>query len=215
MRSEEVQEIWMFTAVALMIVMVPGVDSLLVLKNTMVHGKKAGFFTMVGIIVALFVWTTLAVLGLATIISKSMVVFLAIKYAGATYLVYLGIQSWRAKAQNMQLQEAATSKSNQIKNVSLSCMTQGITTDLLNPKTLLLYVTLMPQFIQPNFNVNSQLVVLAGILILLSIIWLGIVILIINGIRKWFMKPTVQGMFNKITGILLVGIGIRIATEKM
>lgn len=205
----------MFTAVALMIVMVPGVDSLLVLKNTMVHGKKAGFFTMVGIIVALFVWTTLAVLGLATIISKSMVVFLAIKYAGATYLVYLGIQSWRAKAQNMQLQEAATSKSNQIKNVSLSCMTQGITTDLLNPKTLLLYVTLMPQFIQPNFNVNSQLVVLAGILILLSIIWLGIVILIINGIRKWFMKPTVQGMFNKITGILLVGIGIRIATEKM
>lgn len=205
----------MFTAVALMIVMVPGVDSLLVLKNTMVHGKKAGFFTMVGIIVALFVWTTLAVLGLATIISKSMVVFLAIKYAGAAYLVYLGIQSWRAKAQNMQLQEAATSKSNQIKNVSLSCMTQGITTDLLNPKTLLLYVTLMPQFIQPNFNVNSQLVVLAGILILLSIIWLGIVILIINGIRKWFMKPTVQGMFNKITGILLVGIGIRIATEKM
>ena len=73
----------------------------------------------------------------------------------------------------------------------------------------------MPQFIQPNFNVNSQLVVLAGILILLSIIWLGIVILIINGIRKWFMKPIVQGMFNKITGILLVGIGIRIATEKM
>lgn len=129
--------------------------------------------------------------------------------------MYLGIQSWRAKAQNMKLQEAATSKSNPIKNVSLSCMTQGITTDLLNPKTLLLYVTLMPQFIQPDFNVNSQLVLLAGILIFLSIVWLGIVILIINGIRKWFMKPTVQGVFNKITGVLLVGIGIRIATEKM
>ncbi|MFJ7952111.1 LysE family translocator [Lysinibacillus sp. NPDC096418] len=209
------QEIWMFTAVALMIVMVPGVDSLLVLKNTVVHGKKAGFFTMMGIVVALFVWTTLAVLGLATIISKSMIVFLAIKYTGAAYLVYLGIQSWRAKSQNMKLQEAATSKSNSIKNVSLSCMTQGITTDLLNPKTLLLYVTLMPQFIQPDFNVNSQLVLLAGILIFLSIIWLGIVILIINGIRKWFMIPTVQGVFNIITGVLLVGIGIRIATEKM
>lgn len=75
----------MFTAVALMIVMVPGVDSLLVLKNTVVHGKKAGFFTMMGIVVALFVWTTLAVLGLATIISKSMILFLAIKYTGAAY----------------------------------------------------------------------------------------------------------------------------------
>ncbi|KOS68839.1 hypothetical protein AEA09_10005 [Lysinibacillus contaminans] len=71
------------------------------------------------------------------------------------------------------------------------------------------------QFIQADFNVNSQLVLLAGILILLSIAWLGIVILIINGIRQWFMKPTVQGVFNKMTSILLVGIGVRIATEKM
>lgn len=209
------QEIWMFTVVALMIVMVPGVDSLLVLKNTMIHGKKAGFFTMMGIVLALFVWTTLAVLGLATIIAKSMVVFLVIKYAGAAYLVYLGVQSWRAKAQNMLLQEEATPKGNAIKNVSLSCMTQGITTDLLNPKTLLLYVTLMPQFIQPDFNVNAQLILLAGILIVLSIVWLGIVILIINGVRKWFMQPTVQSAFNKITSVLLVGIGVRIATEKI
>lgn len=205
------QEIWMFTAVALMIVMVPGVDSLLVLKNTMVHGKKAGFFTMIGIVVALFVWTTLAVLGLATIISKSMVVFLFIKYAGAAYLIYLGIQSWRAKAQNMTLHEETSPIHN--KNASLSCMMQGITTDLLNPKTLLLYVTLMPQFIQPDFNVNSQLILLASILIVLSIIWLGIVIFVINGIRKWFMKPVVQSAFNKITGILLIGIGVRIAKE--
>ncbi|MFJ7406387.1 MULTISPECIES: LysE family translocator [unclassified Lysinibacillus] len=208
-------EIWMFTAVALMIVMVPGVDSLLVLKNTIIHGKKAGFFTMVGIILALVVWTTLAVLGLATIISKSMVVFLAIKYAGAAYLIYLGIQSWRARAQNIILQEELPLQVEVEKNVSLSCMTQGITTDLLNPKTLLLYVTLMPQFIQPNFNINSQLIVLAGILIALSIVWLGIVILVMNVIRKWFMKQTVQAMFNKITGVMLVGIGIRIATEKV
>ena len=204
----------MFTVVALMIVMVPGVDSLLVLKNTVIHGKKAGFFTMLGIILALFVWTTLAVLGLAAIIAKSMVVFLAIKYAGAAYLVYLGIQSWRAKAQNLMLLEDATPKGERLKNISLSCMTQGITTDLLNPKTLLLYVTLMPQFIQPDFNVNSQLLLLAGILIVLSIVWLGIVILIINGVRNWFMKQTVQSVFHKVTSILLVGIGIRIATEK-
>ncbi|MFJ7661704.1 LysE family translocator [Lysinibacillus sp. NPDC097162] len=208
-------EIWMFTAVALMIVMVPGVDSLLVLKNTIIHGKKAGFFTMLGIILALVVWTTLAVLGLATIISKSMVVFLAIKYAGAAYLIYLGIQSWRARAQNMILQEERPLQEDPEKNVSLSCMTQGITTDLLNPKTLLLYVTLMPQFIQPNFNINSQLIVLAGILIALSIVWLGIVILVMNVIRKWFMKQTVQAIFNKIAGVMLVGIGIRIATEKV
>lgn len=205
------QEMWMFTAVALMIVMVPGVDSLLVLKNTMVYGKKAGFFTMLGIVIALFVWTTLAVLGLAAIISKSMVVFLFIKYAGAAYLVFLGVQALRSKAQNVALQEKAAPT--QLEHASVSCMIQGVTTDLLNPKTLLLYVTLMPQFIQPDFNVNSQLIILAGILIILSIIWLGIIIFVINGIRKWFMKPVIQSAFNKLTGILLIGIGVRIAKE--
>lgn len=203
----------MFTAVALMIVMVPGVDSLLVLKNTMIHGKKAGLFTMVGIVVALFVWTTLAVLGLATIIAQSMFIFLLIKYAGAAYLVYLGIQSWRSKAQNLSLQAEMAPIDQPLKNASFSCMVQGITTDLLNPKTLLLYVTLMPQFIQPDFNVNSQLIMLAGILIFLSIIWLGIVIFVINGIRKWFMQPTVQSAFNKLTGVLLIGIGVKLAKE--
>lgn len=142
------QEIWMFTVIALFIVIVPGVDSLLVLKNTMAYGKRAGVFTMLGIIVALFVWTTLTVLGLATIISKSVLLFTLIKYGGALYLVWLGIQSWRAQPQNMEL--VLQQKTAQAKTENFNCMTQGITTDLLNPKTLLLYVTLMRQFIDPT-----------------------------------------------------------------
>lgn len=207
-------EVLMFTAVALLIVMVPGVDSLLVLKNTMVHGKKAGYFTMIGIIFALFIWTALAVFGLATLVSKSMLLFNIVKYAGAAYLVWLGIQSWRARAQNMELHNTEPNDESKDKNSSFNCLTQGITTDLLNPKTLLLYVTLMPQFIDPSANINMQLILLAFILVILSIVWLTIVILVINIIRKWFMKPTVQAAFNKTTGIVLVLIGIRIATEK-
>ncbi|WP_102692070.1 LysE family translocator [Rummeliibacillus pycnus] len=207
-------EVLMFTAVALLIVMVPGVDSLLVLKNTMVHGKKAGYFTMIGIIFSLFIWTALAVFGLATLVSKSMLLFNIVKYAGAAYLVWLGIQSWRARAQNMELHNPEPNDESKDKNSSFNCLTQGITTDLLNPKTLLLYVTLMPQFIDPSANINMQLILLAFILVILSIVWLTIVILVINIIRKWFMKPTVQAAFNKTTGIVLVLIGIRIATEK-
>ncbi|GED20543.1 LysE family translocator [Kurthia gibsonii] len=116
------QEVWMFAVVALLIVMVPGVDSLLVLKNTILHGRKAGILTMVGIILALIVWTTLAVLGLAAVISKSLYVFLFIKYAGALYLVYLGIQSWRARAQSVTLQEAAIPEKQPFKNTMLNCI---------------------------------------------------------------------------------------------
>lgn len=208
-------EIWMFTVVALLIVMVPGVDSLLVLKNTITYGKGAGMFTMVGIIVALIVWTTLAVLGLATVISKSIVVFMFIKYAGAAYLVYLGIQSWRAKAQNMKLVNESEVTKGRFKNNNMNCFTQGVTTDLLNPKTLLLYVTLMPQFINPTDSVNFQLIVLATILMVISIIWLTAIVAIINLIRNWFLQEKIQQLFNKLTGVILIGLGIKIATEKL
>ncbi|MEN0587183.1 LysE family translocator [Kurthia gibsonii] len=209
------QEVWMFAVVALLIVMVPGVDSLLVLKNTILHGRKAGILTMVGIILALIVWTTLAVLGLAAVISKSLYVFLFIKYAGALYLVYLGIQSWRARAQSVTLQEVAILEKQPFKNTMLNCMMQGLTTDLLNPKTLLLYVTLMPQFIQPNQAANIQLIILASVLMIIAIFWLGIVVFIINMIRQWFLQPKIQSAFNKVTALVLVGLGVRIATEKI
>lgn len=208
-------EIWMFTVVALLIVMVPGVDSLLVLKNTITYGKGAGMLTMVGIIVALIVWTTLAVLGLATVISKSIIVFMFIKYAGAVYLVYLGIQSWRAKAQNMKLVEQSEVTKGRFKSNKLNCFTQGVTTDLLNPKTLLLYVTLMPQFINPSDSVNLQLILLAAILMAISIIWLTAIVAIINLIRNWFLQEKIQQLFNKLTGVILIGLGIKIATEKL
>lgn len=208
-------EIWMFTVVALLIVMVPGVDSLLVLKNTITYGKGAGMLTMVGIIVALIVWTTLAVLGLATVISKSIIVFMFIKYAGAAYLVYLGIQSWRAKAQNMKLVEQSEVTKGRFKSKKLNCFTQGVTTDLLNPKTLLLYVTLMPQFINPSDSVNLQLILLAAILMAISVIWLTAIVAIINLIRNWFLQEKIQQLFNKLTGGILIGLGIKIATEKL
>jgi len=72
----------------------------------------------------------------------------------------------------------------------------------------------MSQFIDPSSNINMHLILLAFILVILSAVWLTIVILVINIIRKWFMKPTVHAAFNKTTGIVLVLIGIRIATEK-
>lgn len=105
-------------------------------------------------------------------------------------------------------------KTAQAKTKNFNCMTQGITTDLLNPKTLLLYATLMRQFIDPTRAANQQLIVLVLILVILSVIWLTIVVVIIHIIRKWFMKPAVQSLFNKCTSIALIGIGIKIATEK-
>lgn len=209
-----IENLWLFITIATLIVVVPGVDFLLVTKNTLNFGKSAGHFTSLGIILALCIWTLLAVLGLATIVASSTVLFMMIKYAGAVYLIWLGIQALLAKKSSMG---ALLTKDHAIQiptNTHRHCFTQGIVTDLMNPKTLLLYVTLMPQFINPKAAVTPQLLILAGTLIAISIIWLVLVVYILNMIRTWFLRPTVQAVFNKMTGIILISLGVKLAFER-
>lgn len=209
-----IENMWVFMIIATLIVVVPGVDFLLVAKNTLNFGKNAGHSTTFGIIIALCIWTLLAVFGLATIVANSIVLFTMIKYLGAVYLIWLGIQALLARKSTMA--ELLT-KDNVIDipaKTYTHCFTQGVVTDLLNPKTLLLYVTLMPQFINTDDAVTPQLLVLAGMLIGISIVWLVVVVYILDIIRTWFLRPTVQAVFNKMTGLILISLGVKLAFER-
>lgn len=209
-----IENLWAFVLIATLIVVIPGVDFLLVTKNTLNFGKNAGHFTTMGIILALFIWTILAVLGLATIVANSIVLFTIIKYLGALYLIWLGIQALLAKKSTMGDLLKKDTHVQIPEKTYRHCFTQGIVTDLLNPKTLLLYVTLMPQFINTDAAVTEQLLILAATLIVISIIWLVAVVYILNIIRAWFLRPSVQAVFNKITGIVLISLGIKLAFER-
>lgn len=209
-----IENLWVFVMIATLIVVIPGVDFLLVSKNTLNFGKNAGHFTSIGIILALFIWTFLAVLGLATVVASSIVLFTIIKYLGALYLIWLGIQALLAKKSSMGELLKDDQHVQIPKKTYRHCFTQGIVTDLLNPKTLLMYVTLMPQFINTDAAVTPQLLTLAAILIAISIIWLVLVVYILNIIRAWFLRPSVQSVFNKITGIVLISLGLKLAFER-
>lgn len=92
------ENLFMYILISLMMVIVPGVDFILVTKNTVSHGTRAGHFTTLGIVLALSIWTIVAVLGLSAIVAKSIVLFNIIKYLGVAYLVFLGIKSIRNKS---------------------------------------------------------------------------------------------------------------------
>lgn len=211
------ENIFMFVLISALLVMVPGVDLLLVIKNTILYGKKAGHLTTLGIVAALFVWTLIAVLGLAAIVAKSLFLFNLIKYLGAAYLVWMGIKAWLSKGSSpieLSANEHDVGTTEYSTKAHKSCFYQGILTDLLNPKTLIVYMTLMPQFINTNGNIIFQLCILAAILMALAIVWFIIVVYVLNIIRKWFMKQGVQNIFNKTTGVMLVFIGVRLALEE-
>jgi RhtB (resistance to homoserine/threonine) family protein len=194
-----------------MMVIIPGADTMLLLKNTLSYGPKAGRYTVLGMATGLSFWTIIAILGLAVVVAKSMILFNTIKYLGAAYLIYLGVKSFFAKS-TFSLEEIKAHANAPIDNSerhNKSSFMQALLSNILNPKTVLVYITIMPQFINLNENVNQQLIVLALILTLLAVLWFLFLVNLIDYAKKWLNNSRFQKAFQKSTGLILVGFGIK------
>jgi RhtB (resistance to homoserine/threonine) family protein len=200
-----------YISIAAMMVVIPGADTMLLVKNTLSYGPKAGRYTVLGMATGLSFWTLIAILGLSVVIAKSVILFSTIKYLGAAYLIYLGIKSFFAKSafslEEIQAQANTSPKSSSRHNKE--SFMQALLSNVLNPKTVLVYITVMPQFIDLNGNVNQQLIVLASILTLLAVLWFLTLVNVIDYAKKWLNNPKFQKVFQKSTGILLLGFGVK------
>lgn len=200
-----------YISIAAMMVIIPGADTMLLIKNTLSYGTKAGRYTVLGMATGLSFWTLIAILGLSVVIAKSVILFSTIKYLGAAYLIYLGIKSFFTKSV-FSIEEihahanTPTSISNRHNKDSFM---QAFLSNTLNPKTVLVYITIMPQFINLNENVNQQLIVLAFILTLLAVGWFLLLVYLIDYAKKWLKNSKFQRAFQKSTGLILVGFGIK------
>ncbi|MBD7945469.1 homoserine/threonine efflux transporter [Psychrobacillus sp. FSL K6-2684] len=200
-----------YISIAAMMVIIPGVDTMLLVKNTLAYGPKAGRFTVLGMATGLSFWTLIAILGLSVVIAKSVVLFSIIKYMGAAYLIYLGIKSFFTKSM-FSLKEIQTQANTPTKcsnQHNKSSFMQALLSNILNPKTVLVYITIMPQFIDLNDNVNQQLFMLALILTLLAVCWFLALVYIIDYAKKWLDNSKFQQAFQKSTGLILIGFGIK------
>ncbi|MCF6409739.1 homoserine/threonine efflux transporter [Pseudalkalibacillus salsuginis] len=200
-----------YISIAAMMVIIPGADTMLLVKNTLSYGPKAGRFTVLGTVTGLSFWTLIAILGLSVIIAKSVILFSTIKYLGAAYLVYLGIKSIFTKSifSIEEIQEQANTPTKSSNRHYKDSFMQALLSNILNPKTVLVYITIMPQFINLNGNVNQQLIVLALILTLLAGFWFLILVYLIDYAKKWLKNSKFQKAFQKSTGLILVGFGIK------
>lgn len=200
-----------YIPIAAMMVIIPGADTMLVMKNTLRYGLKAGRYNILGLATGLSFWTVIAILGLSVVIAKSVILFTTIKYLGAAYLIYLGVKSFFAKSMFSldDMQSQAKNMASSPKRYYKTSFMQGSLSNILNPKTVLVYVTIMPQFINLNGNINQQLIILASILTLLAVLWFLFLVYIIDYAKKWMKNSKFQKVFQKITGIILVGFGIK------
>lgn len=201
-----------YILMALMMSMLPGTDTVLIMKNTITHGAKAGRYTILGMATGLTFWTVIVVLGLSVVIAQSVFLFNTIKYLGAAYLFYLGIRAFLAKSA-FSLEAVQADSQRSIDKLShhhyKESYLQGVVSNILNPKTVLVYITFMPQFIDLKGDTNQQLIVLGLILTLIAVGWFMIVVYLLDHVKKWLKKPKFQKAFQKSTGVMLIGFGVK------
>ena len=188
----------------------PGPDFILAVRNSLAYSRKTGIYTAIGFSLGIAVHIFYSVLGLALIISKSILIFNSIKFLGAGYLIYIGIKSFGSKASRINVQNEE--KKPDIRPIQ--ALKMGFLTNVLNPKATLLFLSLFTFVIKPD-TPAYVLIAASTIMIIDTALWFSLVAIFFTQKRVQNVFDKFQGAFNKIFGGLLVALGIKIAlTDK-
>jgi len=189
----------------------PGVDTLLVMRNTARGGWKDGLVTSLGICSGLFVHAAVSAVGISVILLQSAWAFNALKFAGALYLIWLGIQSIRnLKALPM----------NQVRGVGVRTTSwtrsirEGLLSNVLNPKTIVFYMAFLPQFISPTQSPMVQSLFMAGIHFVIGLVWLGILTVVVCRLKSFGASSGIEKWVQGVTGGVMILLGIKLAADK-
>lgn len=192
--------------------MLPGPDFALVTKNTILHSRRMGIFTSLGIGSAILVHITYCVLGLAVIISQSILLFSIIKFIGAAYLIYLGINALLARHADTSV--APQSGSIQKTKMSeLIAFRQGFFCNLLNPKATLFFLALFTLIIKPETSLGWELVYAIEMFIIITA-WFCCLTILLSHRRVLRLLNKIEKYIEKTMGVFLIGFGVALAFVK-
>jgi threonine/homoserine/homoserine lactone efflux protein len=191
-----------FLAVSAVVVVTPGVDMALVTKNALLHGRSAARATALGVNLGIFLWTLAAALGLAAVIAASAPAFTAIKLAGAAYLVYLGLRTLLGRHDRVAVARRGNS------------FRQGLASNLLNPKIAVFFTSLLPQFVDAEHAQPQDLLLLGLLFNCIGVAWLLAYAELAARGRDVLRRPRVKRALDRVSGVALVALGVRLALER-
>jgi threonine/homoserine/homoserine lactone efflux protein len=197
-----------FTATVL-VVITPGPDMVYVINHSLRQGRVAGIVSALGILVGNLGHTVAAIVGLSALIMASALAYNFVKYAGAAYLIYLGIQAFLSKENNVSQKDISRAK---LKTIFF----QAILTNLLNPKAVAFFLAFLPQFIDTSDNrIALQIAVLGSIIAIASSFWLMILVVTTSSFKKQISNSRkLTKLQNLATGSVLVLLGLRLAISE-
>jgi len=198
----------LFLLTALALNMSPGPDSLYILARTVQQGRNAGIWSVLGINAGCFVHTLAVATGLSALLAASATAFTAIKYTGALYLIWLGVQALRS--QSLCLRESVVRASN------LTIFRQGLLTNVLNPKVALFFLALLPQFVSDESPHGAlPFLLLGGSFIVTGTGWCLVLVFAADRLtRRMRQSPQLGQWLNRGVGMLLIALGLQLAISE-
>lgn len=189
----------------------PGPDFVIAVRNSISYSRIAGIFTAIGFAAGVAIHVTYTLFGLATLIAQSVIIFNIIKYIGAAYLFYIGIQCLLSKGFDASQSNIDQKRKKAI--TPLQCLWSGFLTNLLNPKATLFFLAIFSQFINPNTPIGVQ-AFYGATCVIMTAIWFSLVAVFLtqNKIKTAFLKAT--KWIDKLCGCLLIALGIKLAMTK-
>ncbi|MFL6157511.1 MAG: LysE family translocator [Marmoricola sp.] len=198
-------EVLAFTGAAALIVLLPGPDTLVVVRSILRGGRRQGVLTALGNLAGLTIWVTCAVVGIAALLRASEVGYTALRVVGAAYLIHLGIQAFRSRG---TVADAA-----QPRALLGTGFRAGILTNLLNPKVGVFFVTFLPGFVPSGASVPTTTAVYGAIFIVLTALYWVVLLGLAGRVTDWMSTPKIRRRLDVATAGVLVLFGARLATE--
>ena len=192
-----------FLPVAILLSLTPGVATALVVRNAARGGRRQAFLTTSGNSVGVLAWACFAAVGIAAVVAASAAVFDAVKLAGAALLLVMGVRSLLGRHDA----DVMTTRGR-------SAFQEGLVTSLANPKLAAFFVALFPQFIPHGAAVLTRAVAMAVVIVAVDLVWYTTLALLVARARKAFTDGGWGRRIERVTGAVLIGLGVRLALER-
>jgi RhtB (resistance to homoserine/threonine) family protein len=193
-----------FVGAAVVIALTPGADTALVVRNALVAGAAPARRTALGTATGLMVWGAASACGVAAVLNASAEAYTTVKLAGAAYLIWLGIQAFRHAGEHESHDRGRAG----------SPFRQGLLCNLLNPKAGVFFTALLPQFVSPQDPALAVSLLMTAIAAVASLLWLTVYATLVPRAGDVLRRPPMRRALDRVTGTVLIGLGVRLALSR-
>jgi threonine/homoserine/homoserine lactone efflux protein len=201
-----------FLGISALVIVTPGQDTVLTIRNTLLGGRAGGTFTAVGVAFGQAIWTLAASAGVTALLLASEPAFAAVRLAGAAFLIYLGVQALVAAARSGTARSVVDGRARGL--TPRAALRQGLVSNLGNPKMAVFFTSLLPQFVPAGPTAFLNMLGLGLVFCCMTLAWLSVYAVVVGRAGDVLERPMIRRALDGVVGTVLVVFGIRLASQQ-